>query len=87
MEYLTQVIDAWNGESNDAGLMVQGFVWFLYETCAEDRRGFSHGDGILLSTVHSAKGTEHDKVLLIGAWPQDQPREKLEEFRRHVTWV
>lgn len=80
--YLTRLIDAWHSESDDAELPVQEFVEFWYETCAEDRRDFSYGEGILLSTVHSAKGTEHDHVLLIGAWPLVQPRTKLEEVRR-----
>ena len=35
-----------------------------------------------LSTVHSAKGTEYDHVLLIGTWPARQDRAKLEETRR-----
>lgn len=80
--YLTRVMEAWQSESDDAELPAQEFVEFLYETCAEDRRDFSYGEGILLSTVHAAKGTEHDHVLLIGAWPQVQPRSKREEVRR-----
>ncbi len=80
--YLNRVIEAWNIESDDAELPVQEFIEFFYETCAEDRRDFSHGEGILLSTVHSAKGTEYDHVLLIGAWPQTQQGAMLEEVRR-----
>ena len=41
-----------------------GAVEFLYEACAESRREFSYGEGVTLSTVHSAKGTEYDHVLL-----------------------
>jgi superfamily I DNA/RNA helicase len=42
---------------------------FLYEACAKSRRDFSYGDGVTLSTMHSAKGTEYDHVLLLGSWP------------------
>jgi ATP-dependent DNA helicase RecQ len=80
--YLNRVLAAWQAESDDAEMPVQEFIEFLYETSAEDRRDFSYGEGILLSTVHSAKGTEHDHVLLIGAWPQVPLRAKTEEGRR-----
>ena len=35
-----------------------------------------------LSTVHSAKGTEYDHVLLIGPWPLRPERARQEEERR-----
>jgi ATP-dependent DNA helicase RecQ len=37
---------------------------------------------VTLSTVHAAKGTEHDHVLLIGRWPLKGDRSKQEEERR-----
>ena len=38
------------------------------KACAESRREFTYGEGVTLSTVHSAKGTEFDHVLLVGPW-------------------
>jgi superfamily I DNA/RNA helicase len=80
--FLSRALAAWQSESDDAELPVQDALEFLYETCADSRREFSYGDGVTLSTVHAAKGTEHDHVLLIGAWPLKGPRAQQEELRR-----
>jgi ATP-dependent DNA helicase RecQ len=80
--FLRRALDAWKSESDNAELPLQDAREFLYETCAESRREFSYGDGVTLSTVHAAKGTEHDHVLLIGAWPLSRNRSKQEEERR-----
>ena len=57
-------------------------IEFLYEACAESRREFTYGEGVTLSTVHSAKGTEFDHVLLVGPWRLPVGRAKQEEERR-----
>ncbi len=80
--FLGRALDAWRGESDNADLPARDAMEFLYETCAESRREFSYGEGVTLSTVHAAKGTEHDHVLLIGAWPLNGHRAKREEDRR-----
>jgi ATP-dependent DNA helicase RecQ len=82
VRFLIRLLDGWKIESADSELPVFEALEFLYETCAESRREFSYGDGVTLSTVHSAKGTEYDHVLLIGAWSSRQDRVKLEENRR-----
>jgi ATP-dependent exoDNAse (exonuclease V) beta subunit len=61
---------------------VQDALEFLYEACAESRREFSYGEGVTQSTVHSAKGTEFDHVLVIGPWRLPPQRTKQEEERR-----
>lgn len=81
-DYLTRMLSTWTDESGDAELPVQEFIEFFYESCSEDRRDFSYGEGIVLSTVHSTKGTEHDHVLLIGGWPEVKTQRNLEESRR-----
>src|SRR5262249_20347861 len=81
-QFLLRMVEAWRIESDDAELPAQDALEFLYETCAESRRDFSYGDSVILSTVHAAKGTEHDHVLLIGAWLLKPDRAERDEERR-----
>jgi ATP-dependent DNA helicase RecQ len=82
IQFLLRMVEAWRIESDDAEMPAQDALEFFYETCAESRRDFSYGDGVILSTVHAAKGTEHDHVLLIGAWLLKPDRTGQEEERR-----
>lgn len=82
IQFLTGLLEAWRQESSDAQIPIHEALEFIYEACSESRRDFSYGNGVSLSTVHSAKGTECDHVLLVGAWPAHQERRKLEEGRR-----
>ena len=66
----------------NAKLTGQSALQFLYDACAESRRDVRYGEGVTLSTVHSAKGTEHDHVLLIGSWPLVANLREQEEARR-----
>ena len=78
--FLRRLLQAWRDETGDAETAADEALEFFCETCAESRRDFSYGDGVALGTVHSAKGTEYDHVLLIGAWPLNGGR--AEEERR-----
>lgn len=82
IQFLNRVLDAWESESSNAELPVQEALEFIYEACAESRREFSYGDGVTLATVHSAKGTEYDHVLLIGPWRLPSTHTLQEEERR-----
>jgi ATP-dependent DNA helicase RecQ len=82
VKHLAGLLETWQQESSDGELPAYEALEFLYEACAESRREFAYGDGVTLSTVHSAKGTEYDHVLLIGTWPIPNHRAKLEENRR-----
>ena len=82
VQFLFRLLDGWTAESGDAELPVFEALEFLYEACAESRREFSYGEGVTLSTVHSAKGTEFDHVLLIGNWTMPKNPAELEERRR-----
>ena len=82
IQFLGRLLEAWVIESGDAELPVQSALEFLYEACAESRREFTYGEGVTLSTVHSAKGTEFDHVLVIGPWQLPAQRVKQEEERR-----
>ncbi|HOX57108.1 MAG TPA: RecQ family ATP-dependent DNA helicase [Candidatus Paceibacterota bacterium] len=81
-QFLGRLLQAWATESGDADLPVRQALEFLYEACAESRREFTYGQGVTLSTVHSAKGTEFDHVLVIGPWRLPAQRMKQEEERR-----
>jgi len=80
--FLVRTLEAWREETENAELPAGEAMEAIYEACAEARRGFAFGDGVWLSTVHAAKGTEHDHVLLIGAWPLDGSGAAAEELRR-----
>ena len=81
-QFLFRLLDGWADESGNAELPVFEALEFLYEACAESRQEFSYGEGVTLSTVHSAKGTEFDHVLLVGNWTMPENQTKLEENRR-----
>jgi ATP-dependent DNA helicase RecQ len=81
-QLLHRLLEAWRSESDDAELPMREALEFLYESCAESRRDLSYGEGVTLSTVHAAKGAEHDHVLLIGAWPLHGKRAEQEDLRR-----
>jgi ATP-dependent DNA helicase RecQ len=82
ISFLRRLVQVWREESGDAELPAQEAIEFLYEACAESRREFTYGEGVTLSTVHSAKGTEFDHVLLVGPWRLPAERVKQEEERR-----
>jgi ATP-dependent DNA helicase RecQ len=80
--FLQRAIEAWRYESDNAELPAAEAREFFHEFCAESRRDFSCGEGVTLGTVHAAKGTEFDHVLLIGPWPAQRSRKAQEEERR-----
>ena len=80
--FLRQLIADWQTETQDAELPVTDALEFFYEACIEGRREFSCGNGVVLSTVHAAKGTEFDHVLLAGPWRIEGNRAQQEEQRR-----
>jgi len=72
----------WQSESADAEVPNIEALEFFYEACADGRREFSYGEGVTLSTVHSAKGAEYGHVVLAGTWPLGRDRAANEEQRR-----
>ena len=49
------------------------FLQFCYDTLAEQRRERSLGDGVLLATLHGAKGMEFPHLLIADVgWRQSQ---------------
>jgi len=80
--FLGQLLAAWQTETQDAELPVTDALELLYEACFEGRREFNCGNGVVLSTVHTAKGTEFDHVLLACPWRLEGNRAGQEEQRR-----
>ncbi len=82
VRFLRRQLEAWRTESGDAELPLSAAREFLYEACADSRRDHDYGEGVLLSTVHAAKGTEFDHVVLVGPWPlRGDPRQREEQRR------
>lgn len=68
---------------SSAQLPMGYFTEFVYEALAEQRREQSVGEGVFLSTVHSAKGMEYCHVLVPGGgWSRGKNQHEQEEERR-----
>lgn len=80
--FIETMLDAWERESGDGPVSALDALEFFYETCMEARREVSYGNGVTLTTVHSAKGTEFDHVLVIGPWRLPGTCAQQEEERR-----
>jgi ATP-dependent DNA helicase RecQ len=80
---LQELLDDWREETSDAELPIDHLIQYLYESLAQQRREQRVGRGVFLSTVHSAKGTEFDHVLVPNTgWTIPRESEKQEEERR-----
>ena len=86
-EFLDRTLQAWKTETGDSELPVQDALEFLYEACSEGRREVTYGEGVTLCTIHSAKGTEFDHVLVIGPWGLAPSRVTQEEEERRTFYV
>ncbi len=82
---LRQLFDAWQDETADEPAPVAACIDFMYESLAQRRRDEQFGDGVVLTTVHAAKGMEYNHVLLCGDWSRARPRDMEEE--RRVLYV
>ncbi len=81
---LWDLVADWQGEAGEAAVAAARILEFCYETLAEQRRDRGLGDGVLLSTLHGAKGLEFPHVLIAdgpGAGP-GTGRADPEEQRR-----
>ena len=77
---IRDLIRAWADEAGEAAVPAARILEFCYETLAEQRRDRNIGDGVLLSTLHGAKGMELPHVLIAdGGW---HPKQRSEEERR-----
>ena len=77
------VLGDWAWETADEPAPVHAFVEYMYESLAQRRRDEPFGDGVILNTIHAAKGKEYAHVLLCGDWSVAGAAE-LEEERRVI---
>ena len=84
---LQELLSAWESETADAELPVSTVIEWIYESLAERRREHRLGQGVLLSTIHGAKGMEYPHVFILdGDW-QVKPPEKPREEERRLFYV
>ncbi len=81
------MLEAWHTdyllETTDTELPVSCFIEWLYEAIAEQRREKTVGRGVVLSTVHGAKGLEFGHVFILdGDWRRTLEAQRREEERR-----
>ena len=75
--------DIYLEESADSMLPISRAIDGLYEFIAEKRREKVIGQGIFLSTIHSAKGMEFPHVFILdGDWGRPMEKSRWEEERR-----
>ncbi len=75
------LLSDWIEETADEPAPVNAFVEYVYESLAQRRGDEPFGDGVVLNTVHAAKGKEYAHVLLCGNWAGNADT-SLEEERR-----
>ena len=84
---LQELLSAWEAETADAELPVSTVIEWIYESLAESRREHRLGQGMLLSTIHGAKGMEYPHVFILdGDW-KIKPSEKPREEERRLLYV
>ncbi|OHA62741.1 MAG: hypothetical protein A2117_01340 [Candidatus Wildermuthbacteria bacterium GWA2_46_15] len=84
---LSDLLDDWRAETQNEKTPVKLFVDFIYESLHQLRKDESVGEGVVLSTVHAAKGKEFPHVLLCGDWGYDINRDTPIEEQRRVFYV
>lgn len=78
---LADLLALWRGETENTEQPAAAVSDYIYTTLAEERREQRIGTGLLLSTVHGAKGMEYDHVIILGGnWSPGAA--KIEEERR-----
>ncbi|NEV61592.1 RecQ family ATP-dependent DNA helicase [Thiorhodococcus minor] len=72
----------WRAEAGGAEVPASEIAEFCYETLAEQRRERVLGDGVLLTTLHGAKGLEFPHVLIAdGGWGSNGGTDREDERR------
>ncbi len=82
-QLIDMFLESYREETADSMLPVSWMIDRLFEFVAEQRREKVVGQGIFMSTIHSAKGTEFPHVFVLdGDWRQPLDEAQWEEERR-----
>ena len=85
---IADLIADWQGEAGEAPVPASRVLEFCYESLGEQRRDRNLGDGVLLSTLHGAKGLEFPHVLIAdGDGGRCGPGRDDPEERRRLYYV
>ena len=87
-QLLERLIADWRVEAGSAAVPAVEIAEFCYETLAEQRREGRLGDGVLLTTLHGAKGLEFPHVLIAdGGWGAAARDANAVEEERRLFYV
>jgi ATP-dependent DNA helicase RecQ len=82
-QLIDMFLESYREETADSVLPVSWMIDRLFEFVVEQRREKVVGQGIFMSTIHSAKGTEYPHVFVLdGDWRQSKDEAQWEEERR-----
>jgi ATP-dependent DNA helicase RecQ len=82
-QLIDMFLESYREETADSVLPASWMIDRLFEFVAEQRREKVVGQGIFMSTIHSAKGTEFPHVFVLdGDWRQSMDEARWEEERR-----
>lgn len=78
---LREWLKDWRDEAGDDAVSASVILDHVYEALNQRRRDETWGDGVILRTVHAAKGTEYPHVVLGGNWSMSNAGSCEEERR------
>lgn len=82
-QLVREIAMEWREESGNAETPVSSAIDFFYESLAQRRREPLSGEGVFVSTIHSAKGLEFRHVFIPGGgWRRPNGKCDREEERR-----
>jgi ATP-dependent DNA helicase RecQ len=76
------LLEQWQETTENTEQPAEALTDFIHTALAEERREQRFGHGLLLSTVHGAKGLEYDLVVILGGGWQPRARGQAEEAHR-----
>ncbi|NJN14679.1 MAG: ATP-dependent helicase [Planctomycetes bacterium] len=83
IDLLHRILVAWGEQVGEGEFTAAAVREFAYEALAEEQLGTGLGQGVTLSTIHAAKGTEYDHVWVLGReWASHRSDADVEAERR-----